>query len=832
MVTKEKTPIEWLEPSPMWGDQSHWVRLPRQHQSTRPMILRFCSDTFMEELLALLEQCPYRLQEWEAQPETWRNPMPTPEPIFKSRPNPAHEKLYNGSKLILNRPLPDLAHALNPKIDMRQGTRSTSDPLPPVKLYQAAHQRFYLVAASLISEEKSYPDYTLNLSDGERATFVIRAVAKNEGQSGTDEYAYVVTPGGHAWKKVSAQEETFTTIRQVLPNEERLALFPLFYPDRCGRQRQIMAGFIPVGKREEWLGAPEAGGAPPSEMIHPVPSNEGGDRHLNEMFCADVVEPWRALVEQAQYLKASLNIDSNSFPNFSDRWQQATVDQDTARALKSARDQLQTGSWYVLLDLANFLASYLPDVWDRLNGRDPARPLGAAEQECIDRLQTTTLSADLAAALAVENFAVARNTMVENTLWEELVALWDLEERLEVPQWPDDLDALPAILSDRLNDAAFTDHDREQFQNIAAILHSGTWLTLLDLSAYLNAHVPHLKARALGHLAESHLTQDEKRARARFQGLTQTVLNALRGAIGVADLSDRRIRIHHSLAAALVAVKADDVQLNRLSTPFDRNTPPPEAPVSPVIDGGWPDFLFPLADPDPAMEVTSAVVAPSIPIAAAGLTAMDIVLARIEALADLVDTLLPGPVISAERRTGNGSTPFLDPNEARFVVRCVFERPHCGPMFPARVSAASRPMELAPFFDPDAPARPVRIALPMDVSPAGLRKYKKNAVFLISDMLCGKIRKIKKLSLADLVLSVLPWPFHKDLPKVGPAGPCQSDGASLGMFCSLSIPIVTLCALILMIIMVKLFDFIFRWMPFLFVCLPVPGFKGKKDDGS
>ena len=47
------------------------------------------------------------------------------------------------------------------------------------------------------------------------------------------------------------------------------------------------------------------------------------------------------------------------------------------------------------------------------------------------------------------------------------------------------------------------------------------------------------------------------------------------------------------------------------------------------------------------------------------------------------------------------------------------------------------------------------------------------------------------------------------------------------MICSLSIPIITLCALVLMMIMVALFDLFFRWIPYLFVCLPIPGFKGK-----
>jgi hypothetical protein len=87
------------------------------------------------------------------------------------------------------------------------------------------------------------------------------------------------------------------------------------------------------------------------------------------------------------------------------------------------------------------------------------------------------------------------------------------------------------------------------------------------------------------------------------------------------------------------------------------------------------------------------------------------------------------------------------------------------------------------------------------------------------------------MTLADLVLSVLPWPFHKDLPDVGKAGPCKDkSGASLGMICSLSIPIVTLCALILLTIIVNLLNIFFKWIPWFFMCFPLPNIdwlKGK-----
>jgi hypothetical protein len=159
-----------------------------------------------------------------------------------------------------------------------------------------------------------------------------------------------------------------------------------------------------------------------------------------------------------------------------------------------------------------------------------------------------------------------------------------------------------------------------------------------------------------------------------------------------------------------------------------------------------------------------------------------------------------------------------------FVIRCVYERPTCGPLQKDIVSPPSDLFELAGFFDPDAPARPIRIGLPIDTSPAGLRKFDKNTAFIMSDMLCGQVKRMKGITLLDLILSLLPWPFHKDL-SVPDDGPCAGG---MGTICSLSIPIITLCALIVLMIMVALLDFIFKWMPFLMVCFPIPGLRAKK----
>jgi hypothetical protein len=129
-----------------------------------------------------------------------------------------------------------------------------------------------------------------------------------------------------------------------------------------------------------------------------------------------------------------------------------------------------------------------------------------------------------------------------------------------------------------------------------------------------------------------------------------------------------------------------------------------------------------------------------------------------------------------------------------------------------------------PAFDPDAPARPIRIGLPIDITPAGIRKFDKNTAFMVSDVLCGHVEKFREMTLGDLVLSVLPWPFHKDLP-TGEGKPCSGGGR----ICSLSIPIITICALLLLIIIVAVLDSILHWLPWFFVCFPLPGFKAKEN---
>jgi len=177
---------------------------------------------------------------------------------------------------------------------------------------------------------------------------------------------------------------------------------------------------------------------------------------------------------------------------------------------------------------------------------------------------------------------------------------------------------------------------------------------------------------------------------------------------------------------------------------------------------------------------------------------------------------LPVPVVAQA-----AALPFDSP---WFTIRCVLERPACAALSLPVVSDPTAAFQLAPFFDPDAPARPIRIGMPADTTPAGLRKFDRNTAFVLSDVLCGQVSAVKGMSFGDLVRAVLPFPFHQDL-DLGTGGlrPCsETPDGGFGMVCSFSLPIITLCALLMLFIVVKLLDMVLFWMPFFQICLPLP----------
>ena len=71
--------VKWLAPSPLWRHNMETAGEFEGETISQPSILRFASDSFMDEFLALMNYYPNQLKQWVARAETWRQPSPAPD---------------------------------------------------------------------------------------------------------------------------------------------------------------------------------------------------------------------------------------------------------------------------------------------------------------------------------------------------------------------------------------------------------------------------------------------------------------------------------------------------------------------------------------------------------------------------------------------------------------------------------------------------------------------------------------------------------------------------------------------------------------------------------
>jgi hypothetical protein len=329
------------------------------------------------------------------------------------------------------------------------------------------------------------------------------------------------------------------------------------------------------------------------------------------------------------------------------------------------------------------------------------------------------------------------------------------------------------------HDESTTDQKRKILQQANDQIQALSWYVLLDLARYFERYLPSLWQEIQAGGNGTTLPPPE-----------QAILNTLNGTLDAGGALSMKAGLQQAFAAA--------GELEGVKTPYQSAAP-----------SGWPSFPF----------VFSMAAMTGVQYLQPNVTRDDFERQIVHAL-PAADARPPLPVRLTAQASANTQAP------AWFTLRCVFEQPNCGAMAPPLLSEPAVAFQLAAYFDPDAPARPIRIGLPVDTTPAGLRKFDKNTAFVMSDVLCGQVNRMGGTSFGDLIRSVLPFPFHKDLDSGG--GPCTSDGAAAGMVCSFSIPIITICALILLIIFVKLLDIVFFWRPFFQICLPLPKFSAKK----
>ena len=674
-----KHQIQWTTPSPLWESAiaKNTAEL-RRAELARPAILRFATDSFMDDFLKTAANDPKRLGQFLALPETWRGVAPMPEAL---NPAPAFARNFQRLGLISSR-----------KKAKRNGQIQTADKFKnfadknaakPLKLYQPAHQRFYMISACLVCERPGLPDKIPDSGREEKVSYVIRRLFPagtlnvntpiGTADSSWEEYAYVVTDQGAKWKKVSNKNS-------LEANEERQPLFSVDILEDDGRRRKIFAGVIPTGKRESYIAAGKA--------MAQNSTDSGVDPRVFVMRSI-FRDPWKSLLQSAANAKAAF-VESNTGD--------AKDISSRNNIMKGSREQIQTASWLILLDFAKFLSEELPRIWKYLNGESVSDP-------SLTNAETTLISA-ISNVVLEQNFA---DNLVINTPHSQIYSTSQVKRSLK--------DALVSVKPANAQTAA---------------------------------------------------------------------------------------QIEKNLETVVVS--------------YNRASP----------DAKYPAFLFPLADPSFSLK--------SVLDGASGfITPTDFVAqnfdgeAKVNRIAQLVEAVIK----ELPKAETNAPTPLisqtpLDMREGWFVIRCVYERPLCGAIDPPILSEPTKRFQIAGFFDADAPARPIRIALPVDTTPAGLRKFDRNTAFMMSDLLCGQVSRMKGITFGDLIRSVLPFPLHKDL-SVPDSGGCKDSGLSIGMMCSLSIPIITICALLLLMIIVSLLDFIFRWMPFFIFCFPLPGLKAKNE---
>jgi hypothetical protein len=679
--------VTWQAPRPLWRGTTPF--------EARPQILRFATDDFMDQLFATLAEEPARISDRIAKPETWRDP---PQPADLTDP-------------IVRVPLPA------PMKEARRKRFWGSSPSPPpaaapvarpLKLFQPAQQRYYVVAATLACQVPGLPERAV-AGGHETVGFVLRRLLPVTGRADPDaalvEYAYVLEGDERRWQRVENGTD-------LAPGEEQMPLFPMQHRDEEGRPRTLWGGLIPVARREEYLGKTVVTTAVPlvaGQMTELRPTAPAAKPNTTVARTAqlriEVSEPWKAMVRAAIKAGGEFAVKTPS-PG-------ETQAERTARVI-NYNCQYQHQSWLLLLDLRKWIDLHLPGVSAKLAGRStPA--LTTTEQPVWTFLESVDAAA-LSAALPGKTMAPSMRNALERILAFEAkldaATIQYTQATMGAPDWPDFHFPLAGLKMPPFppSPASVAEPDGPY----KAVIPPAPELPPVD-----------------DELDPPGATDDD----------AKVITSPLDSPNGSRDVEE----------------------LDRFTALLARALPPSnEASVQPIPH---------------AMKLRDVMIK----------TAGD---------------------------------------QGLFVVRMVHMNADCGPLHPPTLSAPSERFRLASFFDPDAPVRPITITLPSDTSPAGLRKHGRGAAFVMSDLLCGQVQRAKGMGFIDLVLQVLPWPFHKEI-DAGDGGGCKGGGLEIGMICSLSIPIITLCALILLIIIVSLLDFIFRWLPWFIACFPLPKFKGK-----
>ncbi|MGA2828832.1 MAG: hypothetical protein ABSF03_22260 [Streptosporangiaceae bacterium] len=219
----------------------------------------------------------------------------------------------------------------------------------PYRLFQPLSQRYYLVTASLVCRRVGIPDRGVRPSQGERTSFVLRRVAADG-----SEQAWVPATGRPAspGDPPSGMWTSAVFPAQLVGGEEQLpmhaapvagfadpgttaAAFGMSEPGR----RTIYYGYIATGRRERMVTAlSDADAVAALQSVDPT----GQENPIMSALWTRVITPWGMLVGK--------------------------LPSSPAPAPPPAGTDTDYSSLYVLLDLADWLQSWLPTVYTALTG--------------------------------------------------------------------------------------------------------------------------------------------------------------------------------------------------------------------------------------------------------------------------------------------------------------------------------------------------------------------------------------------------------------------------------------------------------------------------------
>lgn len=248
--------------------------------------------------------------------------------------------------------------------ETHQTGHEAAAPSEVIPMYQPAHERYYLVTASLVCRERGLPDRTVDTGNEESVSFVLRRIVHADvdtGGGGHVEYGWF----GDEWRPVQNPGE----VGRVTPDseegkektEEQIPLFPQTYgPDttleRSGGTRRLWAGLIPVARRETYESAPVRGGTDDEDEQGLEEDRDAGQHSLDDP---------RKTYFQTRVVGAFDDLEGERGN------EDVTV------------DDLRGPFVYAALDLYEFLDEHVPDTASWVRGGDWESPRNSLERLLI-----------------------------------------------------------------------------------------------------------------------------------------------------------------------------------------------------------------------------------------------------------------------------------------------------------------------------------------------------------------------------------------------------------------------------------------------------------------